>query len=855
MARIALGVSRWLDQFCRATVLVLGAACIVGVLSGGHAHAATSVVNNSGTPTPTLNGTYYTAGSPIYVTAGQTITVAMQVSYNGAGNWRSSSVHFGTSPPSTYTLGQNCANNTATPSSAGTFPHNFTVVVPTGLVGTVNVYFGTFTNTACGGSGGTLTWSNSAVGVTSAPSVTTNAASSISATGATLNGTVSANGGPATVTFEYGTTTSYGSTVTATQSPLAGSASGAAVSASITGLTCNTTYNFRAVGTNVVGTTNGGNLTFTTSACPVGGFDACETGCTVGATGWNQLYTKITGTAFTMDVIALNGSGGLASTFSGTASSVELIAYTAAQPASPACPAATPTATVSLGTSVAFSSGRYAASVPAFTAPYRDVRVRVVYNSTTYCVTDRFAVRPQGFSIGVLASGGGAFPTTMVAGTSFLLTATALIQSATTATGYDGSLASFNTAGSNVATHVGASDITTRLQNAGTNTVSFGSPASGVSSATVQYHDAGSFQVLAGAVADTSYTSVDSGGSDCIANSGSNTPSGGKYGCNITNQAASSLFGRFYPSFYTLVSSSVTGACGASPNDTTYMGQPALSVAYTLRAWSLANPTSLVLSKYDTASAGSSVSIATVSVVAANGTSATNLAGSLSGVTGTWSAGSYAVSTTGAAFARPAAPAGPYDSLYLGVGITDSDGAVLQSLDYNLGNPSCASGCSYRKLASTPTRMRFGRLRVFNVYGPDTLPLRVLMQSEYWTGFGFGKNTLDTCTVLKTDKSSLSFANWTRSLTSANMSVTGKVTLSGSNVNATGYLTVANPSPNVPGTVDLTVNLDTASPGEDKTWLQGAWVGTTYNQNPTARIGFGYFGAQPKSFIFSRENY
>ena len=100
-----------------------------------------------------------------------------------------------------------------------------------------------------------------------APTVVTNAATAITLTTATLNGTVSSNGASTTVTFQYGLTTGYGSTVTAGQSPLASGASNAAVSAALTGLTCNTLYHFRAVGVNSVNTTTGGDATFTTAAC------------------------------------------------------------------------------------------------------------------------------------------------------------------------------------------------------------------------------------------------------------------------------------------------------------------------------------------------------------------------------------------------------------------------------------------------------------------------------------------------------------------------------------------------------------------------------------------------------------
>ena len=98
-----------------------------------------------------------------------------------------------------------------------------------------------------------------------APTATTGSASSVSSTAATLNGTVNANGASTTVTFNYGTSTSYGSIGTPTQSPVTGSTA-TAVSYALTGLTPNTTYHFRVVGVNSVGTTNGADSTFTTSA-------------------------------------------------------------------------------------------------------------------------------------------------------------------------------------------------------------------------------------------------------------------------------------------------------------------------------------------------------------------------------------------------------------------------------------------------------------------------------------------------------------------------------------------------------------------------------------------------------------
>lgn len=96
------------------------------------------------------------------------------------------------------------------------------------------------------------------------PTVTTSAATSVTQTGATLNGTVNANGLSTSVSFEYGETTSYGSSVTAAPSPVTGT-SATAVSAAVTGLEPGTLYHYRVVGVSTGGTSNGNDMTFTTA--------------------------------------------------------------------------------------------------------------------------------------------------------------------------------------------------------------------------------------------------------------------------------------------------------------------------------------------------------------------------------------------------------------------------------------------------------------------------------------------------------------------------------------------------------------------------------------------------------------
>jgi len=115
-----------------------------------------------------------------------------------------------------------------------------------------------------------------------APVATTVAASNIGATTATLNGTVNTNSPyDSAVSFDYGLTGGYGTNLAATTGALVGVFDNdKAVAATIAGLTCATTYHFRVSATSNIGTTNGVNLTFTTSACPANGVCGSNHGST-----------------------------------------------------------------------------------------------------------------------------------------------------------------------------------------------------------------------------------------------------------------------------------------------------------------------------------------------------------------------------------------------------------------------------------------------------------------------------------------------------------------------------------------------------------------------------------------------
>ena len=98
------------------------------------------------------------------------------------------------------------------------------------------------------------------------PTVTTGAATNVTASSAQIDGTANGRGAASTVTIQYGTTPALGSTTAAGSEPADDMAG--AVSATVTGLPAGTTIYYRLVANNAYGTVSGSTLSFTTAAKP-----------------------------------------------------------------------------------------------------------------------------------------------------------------------------------------------------------------------------------------------------------------------------------------------------------------------------------------------------------------------------------------------------------------------------------------------------------------------------------------------------------------------------------------------------------------------------------------------------------
>ncbi len=202
----------------------------------------------------------------------------------------------------------------------------------TGLLPATTYHYRVNGVNGCGTSNSTdMTFTTASV----TPVVVTLPATSVTTTGATLNGTVNANGYSTAVTFDYGLTVAYGSTIAGTPSPVTGSVV-TPVSATLTGLLTNTLYHFRVNGVNSYGTSNGGDLTFTTG-CPLAAAAGTVTGpVNVCKNGTGYVYTvpviaNATSYNWTLPagatITAGNNTNSITVSYSGTAVSGNINVY------------------------------------------------------------------------------------------------------------------------------------------------------------------------------------------------------------------------------------------------------------------------------------------------------------------------------------------------------------------------------------------------------------------------------------------------------------------------------------------------------------------------------------------------
>jgi hypothetical protein len=243
-------------------------------LSPGTTYHYRLVATNAGGTTQGADGLFTTSAAPGVSTAAPTGLSATGATLNGtvSPNGRATTWYF--------EYGKSSAYGTKTPAqNAGSDTGSVPVSAAISGLETGSTYHYRLVATS---DAGTSQSGDQTLALVAAPTVVTNPATSVTTSGAKLNGSVNANGQAATYYFEYGPTTSYG-TKTAVAS--AGSATTAkGVSATVNGLAASTTYHYRLVSSNASGTTFGGDQSFGILGPPIVQTGSAQNGTTTGAT-------------------------------------------------------------------------------------------------------------------------------------------------------------------------------------------------------------------------------------------------------------------------------------------------------------------------------------------------------------------------------------------------------------------------------------------------------------------------------------------------------------------------------------------------------------------------------------------
>ncbi|MBI3284298.1 MAG: hypothetical protein HYZ65_05520 [Burkholderiales bacterium] len=608
------------------------------------------------------------------------------------------------------------------------------------------------------------------------------------------------------------------------------------------------------------------SMVVSNTAC-AGNFECMETGKSynnlVGTpAARNPLYTKLAGTDFKFDVLALQSSGAVATAYNGNVT-VELF-DDSATPA-PACSAySAPVASQSLSFLTTDKGRKTLASAVNLPRAYRKLRCRVKDSTlnpvVVGCSSDDFTVRPVAItsltSTTATADSSGASATNtplIKAGAAFALAA------GTGTAGYDdkpkinSALLQWSSlpAGGSMGSISGAF------------TTAAGASGSGAIGSAFTYSEVGYFRFLPQGVYDDSFTtySGDAVNGDCLSdptNGASNSPDAdGKYGCRFGNTASSAYFGRFIPDhFSVLTPATFDGYCTAG--GFIYMDQT-FNLRASIEARNASNGKTLNYS------AGFARGAVTPQME--NNNSGVPLDISRLNWSGSWGNGVYTFSAN--QFKRLAVADGPYDALAFGLGVTDEGGqVVLADRDMDASNTACTAdmpgtpgNCPAKQIAGS--KLRYGRVKLGMAHGSELLALPLPLRLEYWSGGGWQINTLDSCTNFAAGNFSLAFPAGTAAKPNNLAACVTMLSVAGSA--PAQKLQLSAPGRNNNGWTDVTLNLDEAAGnqcaalggagpaalGAGLPWLQFNWSGSGA-KNPAARATFGVY-KNANEFIYLRE--
>ncbi|WP_262967015.1 DUF6701 domain-containing protein [Methylobacter psychrophilus] len=541
------------------------------------------------------------------------------------------------------------------------------------------------------------------------------------------------------------------------------------------------------------------------------------------ATG--RLYTKLVGSPFNFDVVALKADSSVNTGYvAGTSktATIELVDGSAGIDCASRA-ALLPAISQTLSFS-ATDLGRKAIAPITLGKAYPNLRCRVTdanqSPSIVGCSSDNFAVRPSGLtvtsSINADAAGlGNSAAPVLKTGDLFTLTAESGVAGYNTTPSLDGS---------KVNAHIGAAQVGTLVGD-----FDGADPVNGTATGSIfTYSEVGYFNLATNGVYDDSFTAEDSAVNDCT-DDFSNSLVGGKVGCKFGNTAETTYFGRFIPDHFDITPGSITPACSSS---FTYFGQDGFSTSFTLIAQNADDTTT---QNYHGGFARLGLTAWSMFNFSSPGLPAGSLlSASITLPVGVWSQGVANV-TAKHQVSRPTA-------------LTGETSVVVQAAPIDLDGVTMSPTA-----VADPTPLRYGRLLLQNAYGSELMALPVSLTAQYWNGSAFVLNTDDSCTSVVAPASGAGLAFYPEVATTAQgnhlsaTEISATVSTTGKLVTGDGGLKFSAPGIGNDGYLDIRIQVPI--------WLKFDWNATTAgDEYPSARAAFGIYKGND-SQIYLREVY
>jgi len=327
------------------------------------------------------------------------------------------------------------------------------------------------------------------------------------------------------------------------------------------------------------------------------------------------------------------------------------------------------------------------------------------------------------------------------------------------------------------------------------------------------------------------------------------------HGQTISN--ATTVLGRFYPDHFTLDSKSLTNRSDltCNPDSTfTYLSEN-FSASATLTARNVAGDiTQNYVGGFDKLTNRSQLNMKLVNIPGTGSKTdyRNNTRQKLPTGTLNWpeinhaDAGKLTIPST-LMLERNSTHEAPITDLHVAIAPDDGD-TTLNSFDLDL---DADAGNQDDHASLGKTELRFGRMQILSTVGPETEPLTLPLEIQYYDGSEYQLNTDDSCTPIDNSKIQLSVVDDDSDAQSANMS-TGVLTniqiysgrtdmqVDASEVVAgKSSLTFGKGSNGVPGagnTAAINTTIDVPA------WLEFNWSGSgSYNVNPSATATYGRF--------------